>query len=83
MTRDSRTPTYSKLLDDLYERVGPERYEAVRVQVAELAKARTGAVANIRDRALRDYCRAAHTFDKYWSEAWVTACNEVLENKDE
>ena len=81
MTRDSKTVTYSKLLDELHTKVGPERYDAVRIQVADLAQKRTRALAKIRDKAFNDYCRAEHTYTTHWQEAWNAARDEILKDK--
>jgi hypothetical protein len=70
--------TCSQLLDELYERVGPERYEAVRVQVADRACNSVKDIAAIRDAALTAYCKAEVTYNKQWQEAWASARDEIL-----
>jgi hypothetical protein len=72
------TYTHSSLLDDLYARVGSEKYEAIRKRVADTAQKRTRALAKIRDKAFRDYCRAEDTFNKHWLETWNAVRDEVL-----
>jgi len=72
------------LRTELYGELALPPKEAVRIldKVEALATKRTQALAKIREQAHRDYCRADHTFNKYWQEAWVAARDEVMEKHD-
>ena len=72
---------YGRLVDKLYMELDlpPRVVIPMLAKVEALATERTKALAKIREQAHRDYCRADHTFNKYWREAWVAARDEVLE----
>jgi hypothetical protein len=75
---------YEKLVDKLYMEweLPPNVVTPMLAKVEALATERTKALAKIRDQAYSDYCRASHTFDKYWREVWTAARDEVLEQHD-
>lgn len=71
---------HDRLINELYGELAlsPKEAGGVLDKIEALATKRTGALAKIRDQTHRDYCRAQHTFDKYWREAWTAARDEVL-----
>jgi hypothetical protein len=75
---------YDRLVNKLYGELALSPKEAGRIldKVEALATERTKALAKIREQAHRDYCRADHTFNKHWQEAWVAARDEVMEKHD-
>jgi hypothetical protein len=80
----SNETRYEKLVNKLYMELNlpPSVVVPMLAKVEALATERTKALAKIREQAHRDYCRADHTFNKYWQEAWVAARDEVLEKHD-
>ena len=73
--------THSELLDELYARVGSEKYEAVRAQVVDLTRERTEALREAREKAFSSFCMAETIFNTRWQEAWYASCNELIEVK--
>ena len=78
MTHETR---YDRLVNKLYGELSLSPKEAGRIldKVEARATERTKALAKIREQAHKDYCRADHTFNKHWQDAWTSARDEVLE----
>jgi hypothetical protein len=70
--------TYSKLLDELYAKTGPEKYEAARAKIADIASDSVKSEAAIRDKAFTAYCVSEQTYNKQWRAAWDAASAKVL-----
>ena len=72
----------SELLDELYAKVGRERYEEVRIKVRDLASDAVKDIAATRDKAFTAFCVAEHAFNKQWQAAWAAALDKVLTEGD-
>lgn len=81
MTHETR---YDKLVNKLYGEMALSCADATRIleKVEALATERTRALAKIVEQAHMDYCRADHTFNKYYRAAWTAARDEVLEEQN-
>ena len=72
----------SELLDELYAKVGRERYDEVRVKVRDMALDAVKDVTAVRDKAFTAYCVAEQAFNKHWQAAWAEALDKVLAEGD-
>jgi hypothetical protein len=74
--------TFGELLDEIYAKVGRERYEEVRLKVSDMALDAVKDIVAEKDRAFNDYCVAERAFNILWQAAWDDACAKVLAEED-